>query len=155
MPDSNHYAYAEMMIRKPVSEVFNSFIDPEVTSKFWYSRGSKVLVEGDTSEWFWDMYGFSVPVNVKKIIPNQLIIVEWGEEGEETTIEWSFKELTSDKTFVTIKNYGFPMEGEALLSEVRDCTGGFTFLLSGCKAYLEHGIQLNLVADKFPPEMRE
>jgi hypothetical protein len=29
-------------------------------------------------------------------------------------------------------------------------TGGFTTVLDGLKAYLEYGIELNLVKDKFP-----
>lgn len=32
-----------------------------------------------------------------------------------------------------------------------DTTGGFTTVLDGLKAYLEHGIKLNLVEDKFLP----
>jgi len=31
---------AEMLIRKPVAEVFEAFINPEITSKFWFTRGS-------------------------------------------------------------------------------------------------------------------
>ncbi|SJN17484.1 hypothetical protein FM120_00535 [Sphingobacterium faecium PCAi_F2.5] len=34
-----------------------------------------------------------------------------------------------------------------------DSTGGFTTVLDGCKAYLEHGIDLNLIADKFPKQV--
>jgi hypothetical protein len=29
-------------------------------------------------------------------------------------------------------------------------TEGFSFLLAGAKAWLEHGVQLNLVPDKYP-----
>jgi len=32
-------------------------------------------------------------------------------------------------------------------------TGGFTTVLDGLKAYLEHHIKLNLVADKFPGKL--
>jgi uncharacterized protein YndB with AHSA1/START domain len=31
---------AEMLIRKPVAEVFEAFINPEITSKFWFTSGS-------------------------------------------------------------------------------------------------------------------
>ena len=30
-------AKAEMLIRKPVAEVFEAFVDPEITRKFWFS----------------------------------------------------------------------------------------------------------------------
>jgi hypothetical protein len=33
---------------------------------------------------------------------------------------------------------------------VRNSTEGFTLVLAGAKAYLEHHIQLNLVLDRFP-----
>jgi len=34
-------------------------------------------------------------------------------------------------------------------------TGGFTIVLAGLKALLEHNIQLNLVADRFPKGLTE
>jgi hypothetical protein len=33
---------------------------------------------------------------------------------------------------------------------VTGSTEGFTLVLAGAKAYLEHGLQLKLVADRFP-----
>ncbi len=30
----------EMLIRKPVAEVFEAFVDPEVTTKFWFAKSS-------------------------------------------------------------------------------------------------------------------
>ncbi len=40
-------------------------------------------------------------------------------------------------------------EGNELLELVKNITGGFTTVLDGLKAFLEFGIQLNLVEDKF------
>ena len=51
---------------------------------------------------------------------------------------------------MVIKNYGFHQTGAELIQAIKDNTGGFTTVLDGLKAYLEHGIQLNLVGDKFP-----
>ena len=34
-------AKAEMLIRKPVAEVFEAFINPDITSKFWFTKGLK------------------------------------------------------------------------------------------------------------------
>lgn len=31
---------AQMLIRKPVAEVFEAFVDPAMTTKFWFSRSS-------------------------------------------------------------------------------------------------------------------
>ncbi len=35
------------------------------------------------------------------------------------------------------------------MNKVVDLTGGFAFLLEAAKAYLEHGIDLNIVTDRF------
>jgi hypothetical protein len=37
-----------------------------------------------------------------------------------------------------------------IVSQVVDATGGFSLVLAGAKAFLEHAIQLNLIADRFP-----
>jgi hypothetical protein len=37
-----------------------------------------------------------------------------------------------------------------LMRYVADSTQGFTLLLAGLKAWLEHGIQLNLTPDRYP-----
>jgi uncharacterized protein YndB with AHSA1/START domain len=33
-------AKAAMLIRKPVAEVFEAFIDPAITSRFWFTKSS-------------------------------------------------------------------------------------------------------------------
>ena len=39
--ENNKFAKAEMLIRKPVSEVFQAFVDPEITSKFWLQKAQE------------------------------------------------------------------------------------------------------------------
>lgn len=65
-----------------------------------------------------------------------------------TTIEWVFKPLSDGTTFVSITNAGF--SGENAVREAISSTEGFSFVLAGAKAYLEYGIHLNLVGDRFP-----
>ena len=78
----------EMLIRKPVSEVFEAFVDPAITSKFWFSKGSGRLEEGKQVQWDWEMHKFSVQVNVKEIETNKRILVEWLAYGAPTLIQW-------------------------------------------------------------------
>jgi|SRR5690606_2085657 len=138
----------QMMIRKPVAEVFRAFTDPSVTTNFWFTKSSGMLEEGTYTTWEWEMYGVSTKVLTKKIIPFKLISTEWGEPA--TTVDYEFTEIDAEKTYVVIKNYGFKEEGKDLIEAVKDNTGGFTTVLDGLKAYLEYGIKLNLIADKFP-----
>ncbi|MEN2665916.1 hypothetical protein [Listeria aquatica] len=46
-----------LLIRKPVSEVFQAFIIPEITTRFWFSKSSGKLVQGEKVTWEWEMYG--------------------------------------------------------------------------------------------------
>jgi hypothetical protein len=61
--------------------------------------------------------------------------------------------LTDETTYVIIKNYGFKEEGDDLIQIIKDSTGGFTTVLDGMKAFLEHNLKLNLITDKFPKEV--
>jgi uncharacterized protein YndB with AHSA1/START domain len=143
-------AKAEMLIRRPVAEVFEAFIDPAVTSKFWFSRSSGRLEPGKQVQWHWDMYGFSVPVAVKSIEPNKSVLVEWPANGSPTTIEWTFTPRDDGTTFVSITNSGFSGEADEVVKQAIDATEGFAFVLAGLKALLEHNVRLNLVPDRFP-----
>jgi len=144
-------AKVEMLIRKPVAEVFEAFIDPAVTSKFWFTKGSGRLEPGKKIQWDWEMYDVSVQVNVKAVEQNKRILIEWSSENEvPTTVEWIFTPLPDNITFVSVTNAGFSGDGDEIVKQALDSTQGFTFVLSGLKAFLEHNINLNLVADHFP-----
>lgn len=140
-----------MMIRKPVAAVFQAFIDPVVTTRFWFTKSSGKLETGKTVTWEWEMYNVSSDVLVKEIVPNSKISVEWDNTpGTTTTVDFEFTALTADTTYVVIKNQGFHQTGDELIQAINDNTGGFTTVLDGLKAWLEFGIELNLVRDKFP-----
>lgn len=61
--------------------------------------------------------------------------------------------MNDNLTCLIIKNYNFQGNDDELISQIRDSTKGFTFVLSGLKAWLEHKIQLRLVDDAFPKEL--
>ncbi len=139
-----------MLIRKPVAEVFEAFVDPDIITKFWFTRSSGRLEAGQEVEWEWEMYGFSIPVTAKVVEPNQRIVIEWPGAGGPTTVEWTFTPYQDDATFVSIVNGGFTGSGDDVASRAIDSAQGFALVLAGLKAYLEHGVRLDLVADRFP-----
>ena len=57
---------------------------------------------------------------------------------------------TGGTTFVSITESGFSGSGDELVRQVADSTQGFTLVLAGLKALLEHDVVLNLVADRYP-----
>jgi uncharacterized protein YndB with AHSA1/START domain len=147
MPNLNHepIAKVEMLIRKPVEEVFEAFIDPAITSKFWFTKSSGRLETGKRVQWDWEMYGASADVDVKDIEENKRILIDFG-----TMVEWIFTPRAGNETFVTISNSGFKGDGDDIVKQAIDSTEGFTMVLCGLKALLEHNIVLNLVSDKAP-----
>src|SRR3990170_5491347 len=125
---------AQMLIRRPAQQVFQAFIDPKITTNFWFTKSSGELAVGKTVTWEWEMYGASAEVYVKEIVKSRKIVIEWGEPV--TTVEFEFKPTTDDTTYVIIKNYGFDLTGNDLIEAIKDNTGGFTTVLDGLKAYL-------------------
>lgn len=146
------YATAQMLIRSPATKVFNAFIDPEITKNFWFTKGSGKMETGKEITWAWEMYGFSTTAIAKEIIPDKKIVFDWSSPLRTVTME--FTEIKNKSTYVTITEEGNEVTENKLLAAVRDSTGGFTTVLDGLKAYLEHGINLNLIVDKFPQEMQ-
>ena len=144
-----------MLIRRPVAEVFEAFVNPEVTTKFWFTKSSGRLEDGKQIQWEWEMYNISIPVTVKAIEPNQRIVIAWPGYGSLTTVEWIFEPQEDGTTFVSITETGFTGGGDELVKQVTDSTQGFTLVLAGLKALLEHNVRLNLVADRYPKGIEE
>lgn len=139
-----------MLIRRPVADVFEAFVDPDVTTKFWFTKSSGRLQVGTPVQWDWEMYGISVPVLATVIEPNARIVIEWPGQGGRTTAEWTFAPQDDGTTFVSITEAGFAGDADALVEQVAGSTQGFSLVLAGLKALFEHDVQLNLVADRYP-----
>ena len=138
-------ARATMLIRRPIEEVFNAFVDPTVTTKFWFSRSSGRLAPGEKVTWYWDQHGVSGEVTVTALEKNQRIVIEWP-----TPVEWTFTPKGNDATFVSIIASGFTGTDDEKVAQALDSTEGFNLVISACKALLEYGIDLRLVSDKIP-----
>jgi uncharacterized protein YndB with AHSA1/START domain len=140
----------QMLIRRPAAEVFTAFIDPSITSRFWFTKGSGKLELGRQVTWEWEMYGLSTRVDVKEIQPNRRILVEWNVPDDPSLIEWTFEPRGEDRTFVRIRNWDFKGNTDAVVQQAIGSTGGFALVLAAAKAFLEHGVELNVVIDHDP-----
>lgn len=138
----------QMLIRKPVSTVFEAFVNPDVTTKFWFTKSSGRLETGKEVRWDWEMYGVFTQVRVKDIEKNRRILIEW--DTPSCYVEWLFTSYSNQETLVNISNWGFHGDEDEVVSQAIDSKGGFTIVLAGLKALLEHNAILNLVADQNP-----
>jgi uncharacterized protein YndB with AHSA1/START domain len=138
----------QMLIRRSAAEVFAAFTDPAVTTKFWFTKSSGPLAPGAEVRWDWEMYGVGTNVRVKAFEPDRRLLVEWGHPP--LPVEWVFTARPDGTTLVEISNRGFVGDDDDVVAQALDSKGGFTFVLAGLKAWLEHGVALNLVADHHP-----
>lgn len=142
---------ARMLIRKPVAEVFEAIVNPAITAKFWFTKGSARLEKGKRVQWDWEMYGVSAQVQVIEVEPNKRVVVEWTGEGQSpTTVEWLFTARPDNTTYVNVAHGGFRGSVEEIVKQAIDSTSGFSFHLAGLKAWLEHNIELELTRDHHP-----
>jgi uncharacterized protein YndB with AHSA1/START domain len=78
-------------------------------------------------------------------------VIEWGDASQPPTqVEWQFDDRSDGTTLVVVTNSGFVGSDDEVVAQAIDSMGGFTVLLAGAKAWLEHGIALNLVGDHHP-----
>lgn len=100
-------ANVQMLIRKPVEEVFEAFVDPTVTTKFWFTKSSDRLGPGKRIRWDWELNSASAQVVVKAVEKNQRLEIEWSGNGVSTTVEWMFTPRKDGTILVGISNWGF------------------------------------------------
>lgn len=139
---------AQMLIRNPATDVFEAIVNPEITTKFWFTKSNGRLKPGTKVRWDWEMFGVGDELTVKEFELNRRILFEWS--SDQTTVEWQFEDRGNDATLVKIASWGFTGNCVEVLPVVVDIKGGYTMVLAGLKAWLEHGIELNLIRDQFP-----
>jgi uncharacterized protein YndB with AHSA1/START domain len=133
-----------------VGEVFRAFVDPDVTTNFWFTKSTGELEQGKQVRWDWEMYGVHSDVNVETIEPNKRIVITWSGYGTPNRVEWTFADRGDSTTYVEIENAGFSEQQGDVAEQAVSSTEGLAYTLAGAKAWLEHGLRLDLVRDKFP-----
>ena len=150
MSVKNLTASARIRIRRSPADVFAVFADARNMSKFWFTRLDDGLIEGEKSTWFLgsgqDAYSFDV--QVKELCEPNKIVIEWeGPDGHPTQVVWSFDETDDGDTILAIEESGFVGSSEDIVERVVDSTCGFNQVIVAAKALVEHGVELNVVAD--------
>jgi uncharacterized protein YndB with AHSA1/START domain len=144
-----------MLIRRPVEHVFEAIVNPEITSKFWFSKGSGRLEPGRKVRWEWESHDVSIEVTAKAVEFNKRVLMEWPGYTGPTEVEWTFQAIPDGTTFVRVSESGWTGDADKLVRYVADSTQGFTLMLAGMKALLEHNIRLNLTLDRYPKGIEE
>lgn len=140
---------ARTRIRRSPTEVFNAFADAGAMSKFWFTRRDDGLKESETATWFLGSMAdaFSFEVLVKELTHPNKLVVEWERDGNSTLVTWLFEETEDGNTILTIEESGFVGSRDEIIAQALDSTGGFNQVIIAAKAFIEHGVELNVVAD--------
>ena len=152
MSSSFPKAQAAMLIRRSIDDVFIALTDPEQTTHFWFTHADSVLQQGKTTLWEWRQYGVKTNVHVIELRYPDKIRLQWPRGDGDTTVEWNLSAHSTHSCFVEVCEYGFAGSADEIIAQLIDSTEGFTLVLAGAKAWLEHGLELHLVSDRFPPK---
>lgn len=142
-------AKAKIRIRRAPLEVFLAFVDAGTMSKFWFTRRDEGLREGRSVPWFIGSGddAMSFDIRVKELSRPNRIVIEWENGGVFTQVSWSIEGTAEGDTILTIEETGFAGSPEAIVERVIDSTKGFNQVIIAAKALIEHGVELNVVAD--------
>ncbi len=146
-----------LLIQRPPHDVFEALADPAITTRFWYTKSSGRMDEGAKLKWEWEMYGVSTNVSVEKVQPDRLIRFKWGNYDAEnpSTVEFRIIPYRDNTAYLRITESGFTGDADAKVGSASASTGGFTFMMCGLKAAMEHDVTLTVTADAFRSDLEE
>lgn len=132
----------KMKIRKPVNEVFESFVDPEKIGNFWFSSSSERWEQGKTITLRYDEYDAQSEIQIIEIEVNKKIVFRWGSNGEGNVVTITLNELDNSSTIVEVNEEGFNENDADLINNMVDNKEGWVYMLTCLKGYLEYGAVL-------------
>ena len=130
-----------------VSTRINRVIDRHTMEKYFTTRSSSSLIEGQKIDWYWRHWGENF-VFVDRIIENELIELtldskNWAktDPGYDVKVIFEFERLDDGSTRISISEKGWKTDADGLKASHENC-GGWQHMADCLKAWLEHGIDL-------------
>lgn len=139
-------AKVKTLIRRPVAEVFDAFVDPDKITRFWLRHASGPLRPGEPIEWAFMVPGAKERVSVAHWTENERIEFRWLDGRLDVDIRFA-RGVDTDTAVISVEVRGFE-DGPDGIPMVINATEGFSLVLSDLKVLMETGRSPNLVADK-------
>lgn len=136
---------AAMIIRRPASETYRAFVEPEILTRFWLSGASSPLTVGKPVKWDFMVPGATVQCETRVLEESKRIEVDW---PDGTTVTWRFSRGLEFATLVEVEHHGFKGSPQEQVDAAIDSTQGFSIVLCDLKVLLESGESPHLVRDK-------
>lgn len=129
-------------ITKPVSEVFNAVINPDILNRYFTLEAKGEIKQGASVFWNWSNYKDGITVDIDEVIQNEKIKFSWmSGAGYKTNVIMEFKETEDLRTLITIEENGWSMDQKSIESSYDNCAG-WEHMSTCLKAHLQHGIDL-------------
>jgi len=136
-------------VNRPVDEVFKAVVERDVMEKYFTTRSSSSLVEGQNVGWFWEHWGEN-SVFVNRVVENKLVELtidsrNWAktDSGYNVKVLFEFEELSENSTRLSISEQGWKTDTDGLKASHENC-GGWQHMADCLKAWVEHGIDLRV-----------
>ncbi|WP_107037805.1 SRPBCC domain-containing protein [Brumimicrobium mesophilum] len=136
---------AILQIQKPIEEVFEGIVNPEIMTKYFISESTGRLESGKEVTWKFPEFDDQFVINEVEIDENKSISFVW---DPETVVNISLEQLPDKSTIVRINEKGKELNEENVKWALEN-SGGWANFLACLKAYLEYGIQLRKGAYDF------
>ena len=139
-------AKATIQIQKPLAEVFEAIVNPDIMTKYFISESTGRMEEGKELNWkFPEFPDLDCPVKNIKLEQNKSISFVWDEEAH---VHIDLKEQP-DKSVVVKIEENARNNDESGLKWVIQNTEGWANFLACMKAWLEYNVQLRKGAFDF------
>ncbi len=132
---------AAIHVQKPIHDVFEAIVDPEIMSKYFIKEGSGRLEEGAVIKWQFPEFDFQFDIRVSRIKEDKTISFYWADvKGPITLVEFKLSE-ENGSTFVRVSEKERKNSASGI-KWLKQNTEGWANFLACLKAYLEYGINL-------------
>jgi len=128
-------------VLRPIADVFEAIINPEIISGYFISSASGRLKENEAIIWSFSDVGGKMPVYVKKITEKELISLEWAASGETALVTIRLTAIDEQTTSIEITEDGWTMDAAGIKKALGQ-TKGWTDFICSMKAYMYCGINL-------------
>ena len=129
------------MVLKPVDQVYEAIISPKKITKYFASKSSGELREGEVIIWDFSDVGAKLSVEVVRVKKNKRIDFIWAASGKRTTVQMMLESEDTGETRIQIKEGPFSWNHEEMGMALQQ-TQGWTDFICSLKAYLYADLNL-------------
>lgn len=137
-----------MQIQRPVHQVYETIVNPEIMSNYFISKSSGLMEEGNELIWNFPEFDGDYPVRIGRMIKDEYISFYWFVDDIEHLVEMNLTEKENNSTLVNISEKSRDNDEQGL-KWLSGNSFGWANFLTCLKGYIEYKINLRKGAFDF------